>query len=1275
MRGALLGHTVRAALLCAALHLLLTYAQLSNYFKHKPYRVCLFKPTHPAGFKQPAIDIAQTAPIDIALTAFFACLAQTRRIHDVNAGKLPHVNPQTIYKFFINKILFFPGTGPCPNLAALLVIPVTWTILYGGFIFCILSVLWALPVAGPANSSFCLNGWAFIVARTTVTSVEAALVTAGSFLMWSSKAVSLESHTARERAELSRATEAAVARVRASSFATLQWVNIITAIVVGLLALFAALFSGGTVHTSSWGSALSVALMCSLNSFLGLVLSAHHRRDDVHAARPIRPGVLLGVHLTFSLCVIVCAGVVSALSFATMPLASQRILQNWSTLQFQVLPFNDPLSISSNAIGYLRHIGISACVLALMQVLEFSTAVELLSRRGKRILLPPAIGVSAFVTSICSLSVSSGEQAYAACLVSIYGCAYARACLILSSFLALLSIAPLLFYPARTRARFFAYTCFGSILMTANVICALLAIELAGRASSETLLNWSQIETLVDVNAYACSNNKADLFGAAATVALNSLGALAIASAFNVSLLILYTSYDRQCFIEESKCSRPGNLDWNAPLPDRGAAKRLRFESDGNIPEDREEPLLGEPGGLLAGFDRACLSPRASLSSSAAASRVHSPGQSVSHTSRNASGPATPVRAAQLRLSRDTENTGLHDVDDQPIRQILLSNAASAARATKKAARRIAKLTTTSPTWRVFFGFLVIICTWVLAMCVLDSTAAADIAHVRKHTIQNTSITVEVDSNIFTMCDPSSSRPLSLRIENRYSRARTQIHLAPEYGSNLTVNLTVSSIREALAPPIVKICGILPNVPCVHGDAHIIIQAAPISSCNQECAFWWLWYPCRCHAASDLIVTVPRMHNLTGTAALINLLADLDDPRHCLPSVEVVPANGQVSIVGNIGKSQLLSNLLVNTTGGDVLVKDVVILGGNLSVLASGGGNAKIFNTAAPNIEVDSASFHTENIVAGSPCLYKGPGPAIGGNNCPNAPNGTSQTPSLGVLLGEVTLTGRGRPMMLNGSIGASLVSLKSEGGSLIAAYDLEIIGQLHVLTDSGVAHFSNTITLGCGVCMNPHFSSIGLRSKEQHFGCFAHCNENSPAVTFESSGDGSLSTALLVTPSIRAITHEWGDLTLSETLLIPATNHRSHLLQNKIQFAHIDLKTHNGDLAVNGLLTLGEVAQILNCSLNSYGGNIKALFNGAVNGSYATHVARIGIGQADIVIDNVPVHAHAGILGHGAAHIETSNSFGDTSLSFKTKAPNLLSEFSTAIPHNNLHFLIKYFR
>ena len=84
---------IYTALICAGIHVLMTWGEVTNWGQHYEMDVCVFRWAHPAGFRSIPVAMVWVIPTDAFLVAFFVCLGQTKRAVDVRRGVLPHVPP------------------------------------------------------------------------------------------------------------------------------------------------------------------------------------------------------------------------------------------------------------------------------------------------------------------------------------------------------------------------------------------------------------------------------------------------------------------------------------------------------------------------------------------------------------------------------------------------------------------------------------------------------------------------------------------------------------------------------------------------------------------------------------------------------------------------------------------------------------------------------------------------------------------------------------------------------------------------------------------------------------------------------------------------------------------------------------------------------------------------------------------------------------------------------------------------------------------------------
>ena len=246
---------------CSSVHVLLSWGTMSDWAAHDPVDICLFAWAHPDGYGTLSLGVTLmvSMPVDAIATAFFACLGAMARMGDVQRGYIAHVPAEALQRGPL-WLLFPRGVEALPRLSALLSVTVVWGALWGGLCLGLLTASWVFVGGLVTGRSLCVSGWTYAVGRACWSTSEALLVSAGSFLLWSSKGArashtrphdepsappSLRSHTwappagldptsrsLAERARMRREVDEDVARKAAASFGAFQWIGGLVALVV-----------------------------------------------------------------------------------------------------------------------------------------------------------------------------------------------------------------------------------------------------------------------------------------------------------------------------------------------------------------------------------------------------------------------------------------------------------------------------------------------------------------------------------------------------------------------------------------------------------------------------------------------------------------------------------------------------------------------------------------------------------------------------------------------------------------------------------------------------------------------------------------------------------------------------------------------------------------------------------------------------------------------------------------------------------------------------------
>lgn len=282
------------ALASIGVHLLVGWGVLTNWNDHQPIPICLFAWAHPAGYSGAGTSIAQAIPVDAFLVAFIVCLFSMKRVGDVQRGLLPHVPSAVLHRGPLF-VLFPRGTEVFPKVSSLLLVTFVWTILWTALMLGALSIAYA---AG-GDRSLCISGWTYTVARGAWGTLEALLVSAGSFLLWCSKGEDHHSRSLVERARMRREADEQDARRAANFFGWFQVFVLLVSLVALGFAVWTWYFAYGGLPASVWVGTIACVL-CSLVLWLtGALLSRYHTRDETHAAKVHARGPSpLPAHLT-----------------------------------------------------------------------------------------------------------------------------------------------------------------------------------------------------------------------------------------------------------------------------------------------------------------------------------------------------------------------------------------------------------------------------------------------------------------------------------------------------------------------------------------------------------------------------------------------------------------------------------------------------------------------------------------------------------------------------------------------------------------------------------------------------------------------------------------------------------------------------------------------------------------------------------------------------------------------------------------------------------------
>ena len=92
---------------------------------------------------------------------------------------------------------------------------------------------------------------------------------------------------------------------------------------MGLLVIL----GSGAVPQQVWLSAIVIACMILCIAVLGTCLNKYHRRDDAHAAKMMRPGLLLGLYITLVMGTCMASAMLAGVTLTSVPATMAYILQ------------------------------------------------------------------------------------------------------------------------------------------------------------------------------------------------------------------------------------------------------------------------------------------------------------------------------------------------------------------------------------------------------------------------------------------------------------------------------------------------------------------------------------------------------------------------------------------------------------------------------------------------------------------------------------------------------------------------------------------------------------------------------------------------------------------------------------------------------------------------------------------------------------------------------------------------------------------------------------
>ena len=956
----------------------------------------------------------------------------------------------------------------------------------------------------------------------------------------------------------------------------------------------------------------------------------------------------------------------------------QFILQNWAWVSSVALPFSEPLQTAQGTAANLSHLSIALIVLASIQALGLVNVLSLLSRRGALALVPFAAHVVAL--ALGGITVGAGFHfGPTACLASPEGCLGVKLLLLSALLLVLLTLVRLLLAPD-SPARWAAYTTLAVLTTALYATSAALCGSAAQSAHSSVLRHWPFVEQQLPAMRTPCTGQRSELFAAHAVSALAILTALASAALLVLLLLLLLAAYTywptRPCW----GSWRSWGSGWALG---GGGANRVGVE-----------PLAGSSSSSrYAAADEAWwwAPPPKRYASEPLIPPVADSHAGGPHAAADGSGPSdayhTPLRleerfpaglgegAGMTGGGRDARTSMMSNLDDNGPAQILLANASLIPRWC------VARVPRLSCSARVLLLLIGMGAAYVAAAVFFDSTAAATIPFGGRSR--------QTVSRTLTFSADTADVSTTLRVTNRFERGVTQVLFSKDRHDEVTVHLTVDTASPLADAVRLVNTSCSPTAPWASGACSqgasvsmLNITAEPPPSCDEHCGWYWLWYPCRCHAFANLTVILPagssaNMSHLNPFALISALLSGnayshffvdvaVDSPG---PSVRVAPLAP--------GLSHILDRLAVTSRDGDVSIERTVALSGLTAI--SRRGIARLEGiVAGGSVNATGALLAVDSVVVAQPCVflnYSVYGVPLrgwyGGTACGAVPtpdvtslvNGTKGAP-IAVAMGPLYLQATGglgiADVVLNGTIGASDAYVTTAGGRAVLN-GARFAGGLDVDMGRGAGQLNmvNVMTLDCSFCKELDLLA-GLPWAELPLAAglplFCTCDtqevEGARGIRFRSS-EAKLVAAFVIANAINARS-TYGDLGFDEIVLTPSKPSRNGSVGTAgppTLVAYSDF----GAVALNGLISGAQAAAEVHVDLGSSTGDVKAVFSGgALNGSYEVVTESGGIGHTGIVIDNEMSTASSGTIGTGNASVRLFHSYGDVALALSTKAPSV---------------------
>ena len=1051
----------------------------------------------------------------------------------------------------------------------------------------------------------------------------------------------------------------------------------------------------------------------------------------------MRPGLLLGLYITLLSITTLTTAVLGAITLGAVPSSMEYVLQNWAWVKTKALPFTEPLGTANATANNMSRLSIVLIALAVNKSLSLLNVLMLLSRRGALALVPGAAHLTSFglaaVIILCGFSMGT-----TACFALPLGCTGAKLLLLSGLLLAVLPFARMLLGhtrdPIGAPLRFAAYMAYLFGTLCLFIASAAILGDAAEQASGSVLDNWGSINLALPTDTYLCTGHRQNVFRSAADTTFSELTSLASAAIFVVLCLMLLAMYTRYASWEQltgdfSSTGGGANrvVDQRVTELRRGMSTPAAIASSSSEGggawwfssttsfSAKAEPLMGvedaeQPS--LRSYGRADTAPAGPGIRFDAIDRYQYDGvrsrAAAEGTSSDGGAPPLTTRRSSM----------LTNIDNDGLAQAVMHDAGLFPQWLEGGVPRLACSA------RVLLAAVAVVVAYVAGMIFFDMVGAAGIPYEgSSRQTKSLSIPFALDYSIDSSGFNFNVASTLLNVRNGFSHGSTNIVLSSGNQAVVEVYLTVDtpsplddevSLTNATCTDSPEPTFWTPNTPCHTPEyvqckagsgeacktAQLNITAQPPESCNEDCGWAWLWFPCRCHTAANLTIVLP-------SSAVNGNISEILAPPYAMPLVLTDP---------HLFQQAFIDINVESTKGGAVVVEpshddapdldpsDIKSLLGrfaanNLRIDAKGEVRlTEVLATGMINVTSETAAVLLDDVFSGQavhavgaslsatdafvsqPCFYianpligkwvGGPACASMGKPIGDRPNVTQNEVAapFGLVLGPFALTASGDfdgAILINGTVIASSAPLATPKG-IVALSGARFVGSLEMsFTDESArgsnAYMNNVAVLDCSVCkpteLVEYLGWDDLPLSQDVPTIFCACEPADVHGILLDAGTADFKALLAIASNVTA-TSTHGELTLDEFVLTsgtPTTTLNGTIVGPLPPFPSINMSSTYGAVTLNGLIASG-AGVTYNVSLSSMAGDVKGLFNGgALDGEYQVETAEGGIGHVGVCINNEITHAAAGHVGQeGNASVYIYHNYGDVSLFMSSSSPSV---------------------